>query len=116
MLRQIMAQRRSRPIFVIDVAVPRDINPEANNVEGFFLYDIDDLQSVAAANLADRAQVVAKAEAVVGAEVERLARSLSVLDVVPTIRRFRNPSNRHERANAGLIGYTDTIPTLGHWE
>ncbi len=86
--RQIMAQRRRRPIFVIDVAVPRDIDPEANNVEGFFLYDIDDLQSVAAANLADRAQEVAKAEAVVGAEVERLARSSSVLDVVPTIRAF----------------------------
>ena len=54
--RQIMAQRRRRPMFVIDVAVPRDIDPEANNVEGFFLYDIDDLQSVAAANLADRAR------------------------------------------------------------
>ena len=84
--RQIMAQRRRRPMFVIDIAVPRDIDPEANNAEGFFLYDIDDLQSVAAANLADRAREVAKAEAVVGAEVERFARSSSVLDVVPTIK------------------------------
>lgn len=41
-------------MFVIDIAVPRNMDPEANNVEGFFLYDIGDLQSVAAANLADR--------------------------------------------------------------
>jgi glutamyl-tRNA reductase len=84
--RQIMTQRRRRPMFVIDIAVPRDIDPEANNIEGLFLYDIDDLQSVAAANLADRAREVAKAEAVVGAEVKRFARSSSVLDVVPAIR------------------------------
>jgi glutamyl-tRNA reductase len=84
--RQIIARRRRLPMFVIDIAVPRDIDPEANSVEGFFLYDVDDLQSVAAANLADRAREVAKAEAVVGAEVERFARSASVLGVVPTIR------------------------------
>jgi glutamyl-tRNA reductase len=84
--RQIMARRSRRPMFVIDIAVPRDIDPEANSVEGFFLYDVDDLQSIAAANLADRAREVAKAEAVVGAEVERFARSASVLGVVPTIR------------------------------
>ena len=84
--RQIMTQRRRRPMFVIDIAVPRNIDPEANNVEGFFLYDIDDLQSVAAANLADRTREVSKAEAVVRAEVEQFARSSSVLDVVPTIR------------------------------
>jgi glutamyl-tRNA reductase len=86
---QIMAHRRRRQIFVIDIAVPRDIDPEANDVEGFFLYDIDDLQSIAAANLADRAAEIAKAEAIVGAEVERFARSSSVLDVVPTITALR---------------------------
>jgi glutamyl-tRNA reductase len=84
--RQVMAQRRKRPMFVIDIAMPRNIDPEASNAEGFFLYDIDDLQSVAAANLADRAREVAKAEAIIGAEVERFARGSSVLDVVPTIK------------------------------
>ncbi len=55
-------RRRNRPMFFIDIAVPRDVDPRMNEVEGCFVYDIDDLQQVAAANLADRSREAAAAE------------------------------------------------------
>jgi glutamyl-tRNA reductase len=83
---QFIHRRRNRPMFFIDIAVPRDVSPEMNRVEGIFLYDIDDLQSVAAANQTDRAKEALAAEAIVAAEVERYQRQLSILDAVPVIR------------------------------
>ena len=80
-----LSQRRGRPMFLIDIAVPRDVDPETNRVDGVFLYDIDDLQSVAAANLADRSREAAKAEALIEAEMERFSRKASMLDVVPAL-------------------------------
>src|SRR5271170_7232158 len=79
-------RRRNRPMFFIDIAVPRDVDPEMNRVEGIFLYDIDDLQSVAAANQTDRAKEALQAEAIVAAEVERYQKQLNILDAVPVIR------------------------------
>jgi glutamyl-tRNA reductase len=76
-------------MFFIDIAVPRDVDPEMNRVEGIFLYDIDDLQSVAAANQTDRAKEALAAEAIITAEVERYQRQLSVLDAVPIIRNLQ---------------------------
>jgi glutamyl-tRNA reductase len=82
-------RRRNRPMFFIDIAVPRDVDPEMNRVEGIFLYDIDDLQSVAAANQTDRAKEALAAEAIIAAEVERYQRQLSALDAVPIIRNLQ---------------------------
>ena len=79
-------RRRGRPMFFIDIAVPRDVDPEMNKVDGVFLYDIDDLQSVASANLADRSREAAAAERLVEREVEQFARLTQVLDVVPSLR------------------------------
>jgi len=81
--------RRNRPMFFIDIAVPRDVDPEMNRVEGIFLYDIDDLQSVAAANQTDRAKEALAAEAIITAEVERYLKQLSILDAVPIIRNLQ---------------------------
>ena len=64
-------KRKNRPMFFIDIAVPRDVDPEMNRLEGIFLYDIDDLPSVAASRLAERTREAADAEAVIAAEVER---------------------------------------------
>ena len=86
---QFIHRRRNRPMFFIDIAVPRDVDPEMNRVEGIFLYDIDDLQSVAAANQTDRAKEALAAEAIVAAEVERYQKQLSVLDAVPIIRNLQ---------------------------
>jgi glutamyl-tRNA reductase len=80
-----MARRRNRPMFFIDIAVPRDVDAAMNDVDGVFVYDIDDLQQVVATHLSDRKKEAAKAENIVKVEVERFAQRLQTLDVVPTI-------------------------------
>ncbi len=82
---QFLAHRRNRPMFFIDIAVPRDIDPKMNDVEGCFVYDIDDLQQVAAAHLADRSRESAAAENIVSGEVEKYQQRLHSLDAVPAI-------------------------------
>jgi glutamyl-tRNA reductase len=78
-------KRKNRPMFFIDIAVPRDVDPEINRLEGIFLYDIDDLQSVAAAHLAERTREAADAEAVIASEVERYHLKLKTVNVAPVI-------------------------------
>jgi glutamyl-tRNA reductase len=69
----------------IDIAVPRDVDPEINRLEGIFLYDIDDLQSVAAANIAERSREADDAEGVIAAEVERYHSKLRAVNAAPAI-------------------------------
>jgi glutamyl-tRNA reductase len=78
-------RRRNKPMFFIDIAVPRDVDPAVNDLDGIFVYDIDDLQSVVASNLADRAGEARRAEDLIEEEVERFLARLQTADVVPTI-------------------------------
>ena len=78
-------KRKNRPMFFIDIAVPRDVDPEINRLEGIFLYDIDDLQSVAASHLAERTREAADAETMIAAEVERYHLKLKTVNVAPAI-------------------------------
>jgi glutamyl-tRNA reductase len=78
-------RRRNRPMFFIDIAVPRDVDPGMNDVEGCFVYDIDDLQQVASVNLADRSREAAAAENIVTREVEKYQQRLQSRDAVPAI-------------------------------
>jgi glutamyl-tRNA reductase len=80
-----LARRRNRPMFFIDIAVPRDVDPEMNKLDGIFVYDIDDLQQAVSAHVADRKKEAERAEAIVANEVERFQARLQTLDVVPTI-------------------------------
>jgi glutamyl-tRNA reductase len=82
---QFLHRRRNRPMFFIDIAVPRDVDPAVNEVEGCFVYDIDDLQQVAAANLADRSREAAAAETIVSREVDKYQERLQSRDAVPGI-------------------------------
>ena len=82
---QFLQRRKNRPMFFIDIAVPRDVDPEINKVDGVFLYDIDDLQSVASSNMSDRSREARDAESIIAAEVERFERRSAALDVVPTL-------------------------------
>ena len=66
-----MRPRRNRPLFIIDIAMPRDVEAAAGEIEQVFLYNIDDLQATVRENLARRASEVARAEAIVGEEVEK---------------------------------------------
>ncbi|MBZ5567857.1 MAG: glutamyl-tRNA reductase [Acidobacteriia bacterium] len=80
-----LARRRNRPMFFIDIAVPRDVDPEVNKLDGIFVYDIDDLQQVVATHVADRHREAQRAEDIVNDEVERYLARMQTLDVVPTI-------------------------------
>ncbi len=80
-----LQRRKNRPMFFIDIAVPRDVDPAVNEVDGIFVYDIDDLQSVIASNLADRAAEAGRAEALIDDEVDRFIARLQTDAVVPTI-------------------------------
>jgi glutamyl-tRNA reductase len=80
-----LARRKNRPMFFIDIAVPRDVDPEMNRLDGIFVYDIDDLQQAVSSHVADRRKEAERAEAIVTGEVERFQARLQTLDVVPTI-------------------------------
>jgi len=80
-----LSRRRNRPTFFIDIAVPRDVDPEMNKLDGIFLYDIDDLQQVVASHISDRRLEANRAEAIVQVEVDKFEARLQTLEVVPTI-------------------------------
>jgi len=78
-------RRKNRPMFFIDIAVPRDVDPAANNIEGLFVYDIDDLQQVAAAHIAERNRSAGDAESLIAAEVEHFHQRRRAVNVAPAI-------------------------------
>jgi len=80
-----LSRRKNRPMFFIDIAVPRDVDPEMNKLDGIFVYDIDDLQQAVSAHVADRKKEADRAEAIINSEVERFQARIQTLDVVPTI-------------------------------
>jgi glutamyl-tRNA reductase len=80
-----MHRRRNRPMFFIDIAVPRDVEPAVNQIEGIFVYDIDDLQQVAAAHMAERGRQAGDAESLIAAEVERFRQRSRTVNVAPAI-------------------------------
>ena len=89
-LAQVLDQRDgSRPLLLIDIAVPRDIDPRCGELEGVTLYDIDDLQRVVARNLDTRASEVPRAEQIVEEEIHRFAGWLGQLDALPTVSALR---------------------------
>jgi glutamyl-tRNA reductase len=80
-----LQRRRNRPMFFIDIAVPRDVDPRMNQVEGCFVYDIDDLQQVAQANQADRRREAQAAESIIHNEVAKFQQRVEALQAVPAI-------------------------------
>ena len=90
--------RRGRPLFLIDIAVPRDIDPEAAKLSGVFLYDLDDLKSVAEANLRERQKEAAAAEALVEHEVNEFLEWRRSLEVVPVLVELRRRADEIRRA------------------
>jgi len=86
---QFLARRKNKPMFFIDIAVPRDVSPEMAKLDGIFAYDIDDLQQAVSSHVADRRKEAELAEAIISSEVEnfkaRFEARLHTLDVVPTI-------------------------------
>ncbi|MBI5441153.1 MAG: glutamyl-tRNA reductase [Deltaproteobacteria bacterium] len=88
-VRAAMKIRRQKPLFLIDIAVPRDVDPRVNDLPNVYLYDVDDLQGVVEANKKERAKEAERAEAIVGEEVNSFLSWLKTLEVSPTIRSLR---------------------------
>jgi len=84
-MQRVIAARRNKPAYLIDLAVPRNIDPSVNDVANVFLYDIDDLQEVVNANLRERMKEAERAETLVSEEVERMMARLKVVEITPTI-------------------------------
>jgi glutamyl-tRNA reductase len=84
-MQRVISARRNKPAFLIDIAVPRNIEPAVNDLDNVFLYDIDDLQEVVNANLRERMKEADHAEALVTEEVERMMARLKVVEITPTI-------------------------------
>ncbi|WP_462324910.1 glutamyl-tRNA reductase [Desulfoplanes sp.] len=84
-IKKVLKKRRHRPMFFIDIAVPRDIDPDVNGLDNVYLYDIDDLKEVVEENLAERKEEAGKAELIVKEEVETFALWLKSLALKPTI-------------------------------
>ncbi len=93
-----LQQRRGRPMFFIDIAVPRDVDPEVNKLDGIFLYDIDDLQSVAGSHLKERGKEAEVAEAMILAEVTNYQRRLHALNVAPQIVQLQQSAEQIRQA------------------
>jgi len=82
-------ERKNKPIFFIDIAVPRDIEPDVNDLENVYLYDIDDLQVVVSANIKEREKEAENAMNFISQEVTKFNNWVGALDAVPTIVEIR---------------------------
>jgi glutamyl-tRNA reductase len=107
-LEDVMRRRRQKPMFFIDIAIPRDIDPAVNNVENVYLYTVDDLQEVVSANLQQRGEEAKKAEDIVNQEIGQFFKWLSSLEVTPTIVALRQKFDEIRRA--------ELEKTLSNWK
>ena len=99
--------RKGRPLFLIDLAVPRDVDPAVNDLDGCYVYDIDDLEAVVEASLTGRRREAERAEAIVAEEAERFRAWQASLDVVPTIASLRARAEEIRSAELSKANLSD---------
>jgi glutamyl-tRNA reductase len=103
----VLKSRRFRPLFMVDLAVPRDIAPELNELDGVYAYDVDDIQQIVAHNWGGRAAETAKAEVIIAEEIGRFVRSRAVRQGIPVLAQLR--------ARAEQIAQAEAERTLAHF-
>jgi len=103
-----MRRRKNRPLFFIDIAVPRDVEPQVNGIENVFVYDIDDLTGIVESNINKRKGEAVKAERMVDEEVIKFSEWFKTLDVVPTIVALKDKCE-----NIRQIELRKTLSSLG---
>src|SRR5207249_6114737 len=94
---QVIHRRKNKPMFCIDIAVPRDIDPAVNEIDNAFLYDIDDLQQVIDSNLKGRMKEASRAEEIVDHEVQAFCTKMQSREVVPMIVQLRDTLEKLRR-------------------
>lgn len=98
MVAQAMHVRRQRPLFLIDIAVPRDIDPAVQRLNNVFLYNVDDLAAVCEANMRERQKEIKRVDGIIDAEVKKFIAWWDALDVVPTITALRDKAESIRQA------------------
>jgi glutamyl-tRNA reductase len=98
---EIMRHRRSRPIFLIDIALPRDVEAAVGDLDQVFLYNIDDLQAIVQENLTRRSAELSRAEAIVEEEVTRFMAWVQSREIIPTVVALRQRFEAIRRVGAG---------------
>jgi len=101
----VMRPQRNRALFIIDIALPRDVEPAAGEIEQVFLYNIDDLQAVVAENVARRSNEIAHAEAIVAEEVEKFGGWLRSRGAIPTVVALRQRFESIRRAELDRLDF-----------
>ncbi|MFB5662896.1 glutamyl-tRNA reductase [Alteribacillus sp. HJP-4] len=89
MMERVLKKRKGRPLFMVDIAVPRDLDPELDKLDNIFLYDIDDLQGIVKANMAERKKEAEKIEGMIAEELASFKDWVHTLGVVPIISALR---------------------------
>lgn len=98
MVQEVMRERKQKPMFYIDISVPRNIDPLVNNIDNAYVYDVDDLQGVVSSNIAERNKEAEAAERIIIEEIDNFYRWIKSLDVVPTIIALRQTCDQIRKA------------------
>jgi len=93
-----MRQRKNRPLFFIDIALPRNVDPKVHDIDNVYLYDIDDLKGIVDLNLTERRHEAERAQFIIDTEILRFQQWLQTLDVVPTIIALRRKAESIRQA------------------
>lgn len=113
-MQRVMKERRNKPVFIIDISVPRNIDPEINNIDNVYLYDVDDLQGVVEENIMERRKEAEMAEAIIREEIAAFQKWISSLDSIPTVVALRNKAEEIKKDELDRL--MNKFPELGEKE
>ena len=113
-LKGLMRKRRNRPLFFIDIAVPRDIDPEINRLANTYVYDIDDLKGVIEENIEDRQREAIKGERIVDEAVIKFRQWFESLEIVPTIKAIRGKLEAIAATELKKTLQSESLPESAH--
>ncbi|OGW40491.1 MAG: glutamyl-tRNA reductase [Nitrospirae bacterium RBG_13_39_12] len=113
-MQRVMKDRKQKQVFIIDISVPRNIDPEINEIDNVYLYNIDDLQGVVNGNIFERQKEAEKAEKIVEEEIETFLKWQSSLDSVPTIVALRERAEEIKKEELDKL--LNKMPEIGEKE
>ncbi len=113
-MQKVMRERKQRQVFIIDISVPRNIDPEINDLDNVYLYNVDDLQGVVHANMFERQKEAEKAEKIIEEEIDTFLKWQSSLDSVPTIVALREKAEEIKKEELDKLLHK--IPGIGEKE
>jgi len=113
-MQKVMKERKNRPVFLIDISVPRNIDPEINDLDNVYLYDVDDLKGVVDTNILERQKEAKKAEEIIEEEIETFQRWLSSLDSVPVVIALREKAEAIKKEEVEKL--LNRLPEIGEKE